>query len=89
MTADIISGEQQVALTGVDRSQLNRLLQMENKAVPPEASVVEAKPERRRRTSTRPGTRHPRNATLLKILLKRFQNTRNVEYQAPRLHGSR
>lgn len=30
---------------------------MESKAVPPEASAVEAKPERRRRTSARPGTR--------------------------------
>lgn len=57
MAADIVAGEQQVALTSVDRSQLNCLLQMGSEAVPPEASAVEAKPARTRRTSTRPGTR--------------------------------
>jgi hypothetical protein len=88
MAADIVAGEQQVALTGGDRSQLNSLLHMESVAVPPETSAVEAKPAHTRRTNTRPGTRHQRNATMLKILLKRFQNTRNVEYQAPRLHWS-
>jgi len=57
IAADIVAGEQQVALKGFDRSQLNSLLHMESEAVPPETSAVEAKPERRRRTNTRPGTR--------------------------------
>ena len=57
MAADIVAGEQQVALTAGDRSQLNSLLHMESEAVPPETSAVEAKPARTKRTSTRPGTR--------------------------------
>lgn len=60
MAADIVSGEQQVALTGGDRSQLNSLLHMESEAAPPETSVGETKPTRARRTSTRPGTRKPK-----------------------------
>jgi hypothetical protein len=57
MAADIVAGEQQVELTGGDRSQLNSLLHMESEAAPRETSAVEAKPTRPRRTSTRPGTR--------------------------------
>ncbi len=61
MAADIVAGEQQVALTSGDRSQLNSLLQMESReAAPPETSAVEAKPARIRRASTHPGTRKPK-----------------------------
>ncbi len=60
MAADIVAGEQQMALTGGDRSQLNSLLHMESEAAPPETSAVEAKPARTRRTSTRPGMRKPK-----------------------------
>ena len=60
MAADIIAGEQQVALTGGDRSQLNSLLQIESQAAPAQTHVVEAKPTRTRRASTRPGTRKPK-----------------------------
>ena len=61
MAADIVAGEQQVALKGFDRSQLNSLLQMESEvAAPAETSAVEAKPTRTKRTSTKPGTRKPK-----------------------------
>ena len=60
MAADIVAGEQQVELTGGDRSQLSSLLQMEGEAAPASTSAVEAKPTRTRRTSTRPGTRKPK-----------------------------
>ena len=61
MAADIVAGEQQVALTGGDRSQLNSLLQMEGEvAAPTETSAGEAKPTRTKRTSTKPGTRKPK-----------------------------
>ena len=60
MVADIIAGEQQLALTGGDRSQLSSLLQMESEVAPASASAVEAKPTRTRRASTRPGTRKPK-----------------------------
>jgi len=61
MAADIVAGEQQVALTSGDRSQLNSLLQMEGEvAAPAETSAVEAKPTRTKRTSTKPGTRKPK-----------------------------
>jgi transposase InsO family protein len=57
MAADIVSDEQQVALTSVDRSQLNSLLRLESEAAPPETNAGEGKPTRTQRTSTRPGTR--------------------------------
>lgn len=57
MAADIVSGEQQVAFTASDRSQLNSLLHMESEAAPADTGAVEAKPTRARRASTRPGTR--------------------------------
>ena len=60
MAADIVSGEQQVALTGGDRSQLNSLLQMESEVTPALTSAGEAKPVRTRRTNTRPGTHKPK-----------------------------
>jgi AAA domain len=61
MAADIVAGEQQVALTSGDRSQLNSLLQMEGEvAAPAETSAGEAKPTRTKRTSTKPGTRKPK-----------------------------
>jgi hypothetical protein len=61
MAADIVSGEQQVALTGGDRSQLDRLLLMEsNEAAPASTSAGETKPTRTKRPSTRPGTRKPK-----------------------------
>lgn len=61
MAADIVAGEQQVALTSVDRSQLNSLLQMESSEMAPApTSAVDAKQTRTRRTSTRPGTRKPK-----------------------------
>lgn len=61
MAADIVSGEQQVALTSVDRSQLNSLLHMENgEAAPAQTSPEEAKPARPKRTSPRPGRRSPK-----------------------------
>lgn len=61
MAADIVSGEQQLALTGGDRSQLNSLLQMESsEEAPAQTSAGEAKPARTKRTSTRPGTRKPK-----------------------------
>jgi hypothetical protein len=61
MAADIVAGEQLVALTGGDRSQLYSLLQMEGEvAAPAETSAVEAKPTRTKRTSTKPGTRKPK-----------------------------
>lgn len=63
--ADIVAGEQQVALTGGDRSQLNSLLQLGNsQADPAPTSDGEAKPPRTRRTSTRPGTRKPKRDTV-------------------------
>jgi len=61
MAADIVAGEQQVALTSGDRLQLNSLLQMESEvAAPAETRAVEAKPTRTKRTSTKPGTRKPK-----------------------------
>lgn len=61
MAADIVAGEQQVALTSIDRSQLDSLLQMEsNEKAPAQTSVGEAKPARSKRASTRPGTRKPK-----------------------------
>jgi hypothetical protein len=66
MAADIVAGEQQVALTGSDRSQLNSLLQMESETAPVQTSVVEVTPARAKRTSTRPGTRKPKRDTLEK-----------------------
>jgi hypothetical protein len=61
MAADIVAGEQQVALTSGDRSQLNSLLQMEGEvAAPAETSAGEAKPTSTKRTSTKPGTRKPK-----------------------------
>lgn len=58
MAADIVAGEQQVALTSVDRSQLDSLLQLESsQADPAQTRTEEAKPARPKRTSTRPGTR--------------------------------
>ena len=61
MAADIVAGEQQVALTGGDRSQLNSLLQMgSSQADPAQTSPGEAKPARTKRTSPRPGTRKPK-----------------------------
>ena|SRR5690349_2845733 len=56
--ADIVAGEQRVALTGVDRSQLDSLLQMEsNRVDSAQTSTGEAQPARPKRTSIRPGTR--------------------------------
>ena len=61
MAADIVSGEQQVVLTSVDRSQLNSLLQTEShEAAPVPANAGEAGQPRPKRTSTRPGTRKPK-----------------------------
>ncbi len=61
IAADIVAGEQQVVLTGGDRSQLNSLLQMESsEEAPAQTSAGEAKPARTKRTSTRPGTRKPK-----------------------------
>src|SRR5258708_11397964 len=58
MAADIVAGEQQVALTSVDRSQLDSLLQMESsEKAPAQTSDGEAKPARPKRASTRPGIR--------------------------------
>jgi hypothetical protein len=58
IAADIVSGEQQVALIGVDRSQLDSLLQLESsEKAPAQTSDEEAKPARPKRASTRPGTR--------------------------------
>ncbi|HET8843251.1 MAG TPA: hypothetical protein VFN35_17445 [Ktedonobacteraceae bacterium] len=61
MAADIVAGEQQVALTSGDRSQLNSLLQMERSVATPasvEAGVTSS--PRPKRTSIRPGTRKPK-----------------------------
>ena len=60
MATDIVAGEQQVELTGGSREQLHSLLQMESEVAPAPTNAVEASPERRRRTSTRPGTRKPK-----------------------------
>lgn len=60
MAADIVAGEQQVALTGGDRSQLNSLLHTKSEAAPTETSAGETKPTRTKRTGTRPGTRKPK-----------------------------
>src|SRR6266566_1441812 len=64
MAADIVAGEQQVALTGGDRSQLNSLLQMKSEAAPPETTETSAGEAKTRRTSTRPGTRKPKRDTV-------------------------
>ena len=65
MAADIVAGEQQVALTGGDRSQLNSLLHMESEvAAPTETSAVEAKLTRTKRAGTKPGTRKPKRDTV-------------------------
>jgi hypothetical protein len=77
MAADIVAGEQQVALTNVDRSQLDSLLQLESAQADPaqtrtdldslengQARTEEAKPARPKRTSTRPGTRKPKRDTV-------------------------
>jgi hypothetical protein len=60
MAADIVAGEQLVALTGIDRSQLNSLLQMEGDAAPAPTVPAEESKVRTKRTSTRPGTRKPK-----------------------------
>ncbi len=73
MAADIVTGEQQVALTNIDRSQLDSLLQLESAQADPaqtrtdldslesgQTKTEEAKPARQKRTSTRPGTRKPK-----------------------------
>jgi hypothetical protein len=60
MAADIVAGEQQVALTGGSREQLNSLLRMESEMAPAPTSAGDASPARTRRTSTRPGTRKPK-----------------------------
>ena len=49
--ADIVAGEQQVALTSNSREQLNSLLQMESEATPAKASAAETSPTRTRRAS--------------------------------------
>ncbi len=65
MAADIVAGEQQVALTGGDRSQLNSLLQMDSSEAAPAPTVpAEESKVRTRRTSTRPGTRKPKRDSL-------------------------
>jgi hypothetical protein len=64
MAADIVAGEQQVALTGGDRSQLNSLLQMEGDAPPAPTIPVEESKGRTKRTSSRPGTRKPKRDSL-------------------------
>jgi hypothetical protein len=57
MATDIVTGEQQVQLTGGSREQLYSLLQMESEAAPVPTSPVETSSPRTRRTSLRPGTR--------------------------------
>lgn len=88
MAADIVAGEQQVALTNVDRSQLDSLLQLESAQADPtqtrtdldslesgQARTEEAKPARPKRTSTRPGTRKPKRDSLGEVAPANPQQT--------------
>jgi hypothetical protein len=75
MAADIVAGEQQVALIGGDRSQLNSLLHLESETAPAPTIPVEESKVRTRRTSSRPGTRKPKRDSLGETALANSQQT--------------
>jgi AAA domain len=75
MAADIVAGEQQVVLTGGDRSQLNSLLQMEGETTPAPTIPVEEGKVRTKQTSARPRTRKPKRDSLGEAAPESLQQT--------------